>query len=238
MNDRRTGDRRVADRRASERRTSNRNADSPRQVLSREEREEQLLEAAATIFAEKGHRATSIADIIERVGVSRGTFYHYFESKEDIFNRLVELYFESFRKVVEENHVRLMEALDKGGDVGTAWRNNVHSILEFHRERMDLSAVIYREAPGLGFEFARKVNSLLRIYKKRVAEEFRALIDRGAMVEWDVDVLASMVYGSVMSLVYDYVLDKRTEDIDALTDQFVRYQLRALSTASGKGRDG
>src|ERR1700716_1085057 len=43
-----------------------------------------LMEAARQLFAEQGYNATSVADIIERAGVSFGTFYQYFHDRGDV----------------------------------------------------------------------------------------------------------------------------------------------------------
>ena len=53
-------------------------------------RRQQLLDAAAWVFARKGYRAAAISDIIARAHVARGTFYLYFASKEQIFLAIVE----------------------------------------------------------------------------------------------------------------------------------------------------
>lgn len=45
---------------------------------------QRLLSAALGVFAEKGYATSSIDDITERAGTTRGAFYYYFESKEDI----------------------------------------------------------------------------------------------------------------------------------------------------------
>ena len=47
-----------------------------------------LVEAAAAVFAEKQFLATNVADIATRAGTAHGTFYRYFESKEDIFRQV------------------------------------------------------------------------------------------------------------------------------------------------------
>jgi AcrR family transcriptional regulator len=47
-----------------------------------------LLEAAKAIFEENGFLEARISDIAERAGLSHGAFYHYFESKEQIFREL------------------------------------------------------------------------------------------------------------------------------------------------------
>src|SRR3974390_3776919 len=47
-----------------------------------------LLEAAKQIFEEDGFLDGRISDIAERAGLSHGSFYHYFDSKEEIFREV------------------------------------------------------------------------------------------------------------------------------------------------------
>ena len=54
------------------------------------ERKQEILDAAAALFSQKGFDQTSITDIIERVGVARGTVYYHFKSKEDVMDALIE----------------------------------------------------------------------------------------------------------------------------------------------------
>lgn len=61
-------------------------ADSPRSLKDRqrEERERLILEAAEELLAEKGYHEMSIDEIAARVGVSKGTVYLHFSSKEEL----------------------------------------------------------------------------------------------------------------------------------------------------------
>jgi AcrR family transcriptional regulator len=52
------------------------------------ERKQQLLDAAARLFAEQGYEATRVVDIVEAAGVAKGLFYWYFENKEALFREL------------------------------------------------------------------------------------------------------------------------------------------------------
>lgn len=52
------------------------------------ERKQQLLDAAARLFADQGYAATRVADIVEAAGVAKGLFYWYFENKEALFREL------------------------------------------------------------------------------------------------------------------------------------------------------
>lgn len=54
------------------------------------ERKNEILDAAEELFAAKGYEATSTGDILDRVGIARGTLYYHFQSKEDILDALIE----------------------------------------------------------------------------------------------------------------------------------------------------
>jgi AcrR family transcriptional regulator len=55
----------------------------------KEARPAELLDAALDVFFEKGFAAARLEDIAARAGVSKGTVYLYFSSKEDVFDALV-----------------------------------------------------------------------------------------------------------------------------------------------------
>lgn len=52
-------------------------------------RPSEILEAALAVFAERGYAATRMDDIARRAGVTKGTIYLYFDSKDDVFETLV-----------------------------------------------------------------------------------------------------------------------------------------------------
>jgi AcrR family transcriptional regulator len=49
------------------------------------ERRHQLMTQAAVLFADRGYHPTSVADIVDALGVGKGVFYWYFPSKEELF---------------------------------------------------------------------------------------------------------------------------------------------------------
>jgi AcrR family transcriptional regulator len=56
----------------------------------KEARPQEILDAALSLFAEKGFAAARLEEIAARAGVSKGTIYLYFESKEAVFKALVQ----------------------------------------------------------------------------------------------------------------------------------------------------
>ena len=67
-----------------------------------EARPDELLEAALLIFAERGYANTKLEDIAAKVGVTKGTIYHYFATKEDLLLRAIEHYHDRAFQPLEE----------------------------------------------------------------------------------------------------------------------------------------
>ena len=59
-------------------------------VKEAEVRKEEILDAAEKLFAAKGFDNTSTGDILDAVGIARGTLYYHFKSKEDILDGVIE----------------------------------------------------------------------------------------------------------------------------------------------------
>jgi AcrR family transcriptional regulator len=61
-----------------------------KRLVRRELMENELLERAADLFAERGFNGTSLQDVADTMGMTRPAIYHYFESKEALLTALVE----------------------------------------------------------------------------------------------------------------------------------------------------
>jgi AcrR family transcriptional regulator len=61
----------------------------PRFERRKEARPSEILDAALDLFVERGYAATRLEDVAQRAGVSKGTVYLYFDSKEDLFKAVV-----------------------------------------------------------------------------------------------------------------------------------------------------
>lgn len=55
-----------------------------------EERRNELLETAESLFLTKGYEETAVSDIVKKINVAQGTFYYYFESKAAVLQAVVE----------------------------------------------------------------------------------------------------------------------------------------------------
>jgi len=90
----------------------------PRTIKASPDRANEILEAARDLFNEKGFENTSVDDIVRRVGVAKGLFYYYFDSKEEIIGILYDRLFDeisaSITAVMEKKG---LTALERFGEV-------------------------------------------------------------------------------------------------------------------------
>ena len=107
---------------------------TPKTRRGRETREK-LLNAAEAEFGERGFSEASIASITQRAGVALGTFYVYFESKEEIFRALVSYMGDLTRQWVSE---RVAESPDRL----TAERRGVEAFIDFVRSHRNLYRIV------------------------------------------------------------------------------------------------
>ena len=72
-----------------------------RSAERRESRTGALVDAAFSVFMDKGVAASSVDDIVEAAGVAKGTFYLYFKTKDDAVNAVAERVVDGVVKVFE-----------------------------------------------------------------------------------------------------------------------------------------
>lgn len=83
----------------------------------KEARAQELLDAALTLFVERGFAATRTEEVALRAGVSKGTLYLYYPSKEDLF-----------KAVVRQN---LSSLIAKGDDIAASFEGSSSELLAY-----------------------------------------------------------------------------------------------------------
>ncbi len=103
-------------------------------VKEHDERKTELLDAAEKLFFELGYEQTPVSAIIDKVGVSKGTFYYYFKSKEDLLDCIAERAahqsMQQVQVVVDEERLDALSKLNKVYEVSRSWQaSNVELVM-------------------------------------------------------------------------------------------------------------
>ncbi len=88
-----------------------------RVVKDAEERKNEILDVAEHLFGTKGFDNTSTNDILNEIGIARGTLYYHFKSKEELLdsmiNRMTKRLVEQAKKIAGEKDVPILQRLTK-----------------------------------------------------------------------------------------------------------------------------
>lgn len=154
-------------------------------------RRREVIAAAAKVFAQRGYHATTIEDLIEATGMTRGGLYHYTSGKRElllsVIDELMEPLLAQAREVVtqprapEEHLRRLMRV----------WLEHVathrHHMLVFAQERRTL-------ADGSGWDEVRRARKL---FEQMLSEVMDRGVREGSFAVADEQLAVLMLLGAV-----------------------------------------
>jgi len=179
-----------------------------------------LVEAAKLVFEDNGFLEARISDIAERAGLSHGSFYHYFESKEEVFLEVA---------VAQEDRLSLHSVVDSGlldrsvhANVRERVRESNRRFLADYRDEARIMGVI--EEVSRYNESVRKVRfERFRHYCQRTERAIRRLQAQGLAetsldAEFAAQALSAMVTRTAEMWFVQGLLDCSFEDgVDQLT---------------------
>lgn len=191
-------------------------------------RRDQILRAAEKVFAKKGFHTASITNVIEAAGVSRGTFYLYFDSKRAIFGELLD---DLFRKLAA--CVRHVDLAPGAPSPLEQLRANVSCALQVVAENQDLTGILFRTGQGIDAEADLKVEN----FTSGVVGLIRRALHRGKEIgvvrPLDEDLVSLCIYGSLKEFVLNGLQSGRFngEPLDPMVDEILRYNMRGFLNA-------
>jgi AcrR family transcriptional regulator len=165
-----------------------------------------LLDAARSLFAEKGYHGTAAEEIVRRAGLTRGALYHHFEDKKDLFRVVVD---EMEGEIDEEIEAaeRAQSSLPEA--VMAGYRAFVDAVLDPEMRR-----TFFLEGPAvLGWEW-REIDARHAVGK--IEEGLEALIAEGFVEPQPVGPLARLINGTLLEAAFFVAA---SEDPEAARDE-------------------
>ena len=186
------------------------------------ERRAQLIEYATERFARHGYHPTSVADIVDGLGVGKGVFYWYFESKEELFVEIL-------RTAQRDMRRRQQRAIADVADPVQRIELGIRAAVEWMAEHNDLRRL---------FEFARTeaafIPSMQAGQSVLVADavvHLKEAIVEGRIPDRDPEALALAILGVANQLTNVYI-DGRGEDPHHVADLVVDFCMEGLGVRS------
>jgi AcrR family transcriptional regulator len=182
---------------------------------------QRLLATATRLFAEQGYERTTVQEIVDQAGVTKGALYHYFGSKDDLL-------YEVYARVLRLQQERLDSFADADAPVEQRLRAAAADVVITSIETLDDTVIFFRSMHQLGPEKQKQV----RAERRRYHERFRALVEEGQRAgvfssAVPADLVVDYHFGSIHHLSTWYRRDGRLSPRE-LADYLADLLLRAL----------
>ncbi len=181
-----------------------------------------LIAATERVLTKEGYAAATTNRIAEVAGVSIGTLYHYFPTKEALIERLVHQMWAAELALVESRAQLVLEA-----PVAVAVREMVRAFVEMVQRKEALVRRWYAEAPHLGqlefgLELTDRATRLVRTGFAARADALRPSVR--ANLDFAADFVVKMTMAAVRTAARDYPKELASGELEAaVTDMITRY---------------
>ena len=202
-----------------------------RVVKEEEERRSEILDAAEKLFSEKGFDGTSTNDILDEVGIARGTLYYHFKAKEDILDAMIDritgrLILKA-KKIASKKELPVMQrltmtmiSLNVDNDLGHEIMKQVHkpqnALMHQKMQEKMIASVnpviteLIMEAISQGIcqtEFPSEATEMILLYSNIAFDELANLSDSERLVKiegfiYNVERLLGMDRGSMRHTIF------------------------------------
>ncbi|GHO47751.1 TetR/AcrR family transcriptional regulator [Ktedonospora formicarum] len=202
-----------------------------------DEREAQILRAATAVIIRQGYDKTTMSDIADEAGVSRGTVYLYFKGKEELFEALLYWEWTQYSQIWLE----AIESDPRGGTIGGFYRAIFHAV----GSRPLMASIMRRDRRVLGNYLRKPDNLVARIKSGSTSVDWIKALQAVGAARQDLDpevtahLIETLSYGQLT------IADFQSPDqlppfpvvMEALADMMDRWLLPEDGGNSEAGKD-
>jgi len=198
----------------------------------RGQRRREILDAAKELFAERGFHASSISDIIKRARIARGTFYLYFNSKDAVFESILEL-------AIDELQARIIGVnLEEGAPPpAVQLHQNVSRVLEYMLADRALIQLVLGHGLPPDAPMAKRVDSFFAHVETLIETSLSYGMSVGLVRKCDPGLTAAQILGSVRGGMGRLMKSPESFEVTEVASQLIDFALRGVILASDLTRN-
>ena len=122
-----------------------------------EKTKSEILQTAVRLFTEKGWENVNVEDVVKEVGVTRGAFYHYFKSREDLIMAVVDKMFYENNPFTTASRKKGLNALEK---LRFVLKQNFHNNYDNSSMAREVHNVVEKNPTIFKSEFLSQLNTI------------------------------------------------------------------------------
>lgn len=177
---------------------------------------EKIIEVSIDLFGQNGFTETSIQHIVEELGVTKGTFYYYFKSKEEL---LMEIHLRYIDDLLQNQE----EIFSKKTNSEQKLYNIVYMIMKHIEGHGQSARVFFREMQHLSEEHLKDIFKKRDLFRLNLNKVIQDGIDTGEFrQDLNVDIVALAILGAV-NWSYHWFDPKGTLDEKAVSTIYIDY---------------
>lgn len=173
-----------------------------------------IVEVASKTFLSKGYGATTIAEVMSAVGITKPSFYYYFENKKDLYLACLDSIFQAFS-------ARTVEAIRQERDPVKRIEMRWQAALAFSNKLLTASTLLKESLRDLDVDQRRRAEGLLR---RGLVDPLVRDLDRGIKSGAFRPVKSEIIGFALLSLIdtfaYRGIIDRRHSAEDILREVF------------------
>ncbi len=192
-----------------------------------EETRARLLEAAEACFSESGYDGAGVAKICRRAGVSKGAFYHHFQTKQAIFLELLNRWLEGL-------DAQMAQAWQDAANVPAALfhiAGMVRQVFDVGRGRLPIFLAFWMQASH-DPDIWRATIGHYRHYQAVFAEMIDAGIEEGSIAPVNASAAAQAIVSLGAGLIFQGLLDPEGADWGQAAEESIQILLEGLRRPS------
>ena len=170
--------------------------------MAKGDKQEMIIDAALEVFREKGYASARMADIARRAGVSYGLVYHYFGSKEVLFDLIVETWWSDLYTMMDREK-------KAKGDFSGKLIHIIQFFLETYVQRPNLMSIFVSEVCRSSvYHTEEGLSKFLKFFS--LCEEIMLQGQKQGVLKKDIPThhLSYIFYGAIETFISVMVLGK------------------------------
>lgn len=195
-----------------------------RQEKRKEITREKILNAARAVFAQKGYASTSIADIVKKSKLARGTFYLHFQSVEQVLNALLQEIFIDVQRYLTEMQIEILEHENFKLELSRLAK----SLLSIFKERREVVLLLLTTMNS-----DPKIRTQTIWFQELIQASIKVMLDRGItsgrLKKHDSELMSFLVSGGLREVLSQWLLHGRYErELDDKVDEIVAIYMNGV----------
>ena len=179
-----------------------------------------IFESAIKIFSQSGYRGATMDDIAANAGLAKGTLYYHFESKEEIFNFIVEEGIQILQNQVVEIQKEDIDPISKLIKISRTQLSFLYGYTDFFKVVM---------SQLWGHEKRQdELREKIRNYIKEIEVDIKEAMNRNEIEQGDSEFMSYEFFGTLCSAaVYESIHIERV-NLESIIESTVKFTLKGL----------